>query len=258
MLRRMSHAPDTIESTVIENNDTELTVQLAKPVKIIFGEVWCARYYFGASVWEFDTSVISCNGDMLVLNHSDQLRFVNRRRFLRVPVNKPAFIAHFPFAKTAAGSGQKNMKSFRMYRSSAEFLESRWGPPEFVPAVVTELAGPGLCIETSLKLQAGDRILVVFRLDEEEDQDSTGRKPESDKKAKSKIVEDIGAVRHTKAIKNGFSIAIELIGLSDTDVSELIRATNVASLRTVPESQGYGTSESVRKGSAVHAVAQGV
>ncbi len=258
MVRRMSHAPETIESTVIENNDGGLTVQLAKPVKIIFGEVWCARYYFGASVWEFDTSVISCNGDKLVLNHSDQLRFVNRRRFLRVPVNKPAFIAHFPFARAAANSGQKNMKSFRMYRSSAEFLESRWGPPEFIPAVVTELAGPGLCIETSLKVQVGDRILVVFRLDEEEDQDSTGRKPENDKKAKSKIVEDIGAVRHIKAIKKGFSIAVELTGLSDTDVSELIRATNVASLRTVPESQGFKASESVRKSAAVPAVAQGV
>ncbi|NIP26129.1 MAG: hypothetical protein GWN67_12610 [Phycisphaerae bacterium] len=257
MLRRMSHAPDTIESTVIENNDAELTVQLAKPVKIIFGEVWCARYYFGASVWEFDTSIISCNGDKLVLNHSDQLRFVNRRRFLRVPVNKPAFIAHFPFARAAASSGQKNMKSFRMYRSSAEFLENRWGPPEFIPAVVTELAGPGLCIETSLKLQVGDRVLVVFRLDEE-DQDSTGRKPQSDKKAKSKIVEDIGAVRHIKAIKKGFSIAVELTGLSDTNVSELIRATNVASLRTIPENQGFGTSETVRKGTAVPAVAQGV
>lgn len=46
MIRRMSHTPDTVESTVIENNDVELMVQLAKPVKIIFGEVWCARYYF--------------------------------------------------------------------------------------------------------------------------------------------------------------------------------------------------------------------
>jgi hypothetical protein len=194
----------------------------------------------------------------LVLNHGDELRFVNRRRFLRVPVTKPAYVAHFPFARAAASPGPKNMKSFRMYRSSAGFLESRWGPPEFIPAVVTELAGPGLCIETSLKLQVGDRILVVFRLDEEENQDSTGRKTESDKKAKSKIVEDIGAVRHIKAIKNGFSIAVELTGLSDANVSELIRATNVASLRTIPESQGFPASENVRKGAAAPVVAQGV
>jgi len=48
----------------------------------------------------------------------------------------------------------------------------------------------------------------------------------------SKIVEDIGEVRHTKAIQDGFSIAVELTGLSDSNVSELIRATNTASIRT--------------------------
>ncbi|MGB2810024.1 MAG: hypothetical protein WBC22_19955 [Sedimentisphaerales bacterium] len=258
MIRRMSHTPDTVESTVIENNDVELMVQLAKPVKIIFGEVWCARYYFGASVWEFDTSVISCNGDKLVLNHSDELRFVNRRRFLRVPVNKPAFVAHFPFARTAVSPGNKSIKSFRMYRSLASPSDSFWGPPEFIPAVVTELAGPGLCIETSLKLQVGDRVLVVFKLDEEENKDSARQKPEGDKTATPKIVEDIGEVRHIKAIQNGFSIAVELTGLSDTDVSELIRATNAASLRTMPESQDAGASENVKEGAAEPAVAQGI
>ncbi len=48
----------------------------------------------------------------------------------------------------------------------------------------------------------------------------------------SRIVEDIGEVRHTKAIQDGFSIAVELTGLSDSNVSELIRATNAASIRT--------------------------
>ncbi|MDH4238466.1 MAG: hypothetical protein OEW48_02780 [Phycisphaerae bacterium] len=258
MVRRTSHTPETIESTVIENNDVELMVQLTKPVTIIFGEVWCARYYFGASVWEFDTSVISCNGDKLVLNHSDELRFVNRRRFLRVPVNKPAFVAHFPFSRTAVSPGSKSMKSFRIYRNSTSPSDSSWGPPEFIPAVVTELAGPGLCIEASLKLQVGDRVLVVFKLDEEENQDSTRQKLEGVKTATPKIVEDIGEVRHIKAIQNGFSIAVELIGLSDTDVSELIRATNAASLRTMPESQDVRASENVKEGAAEPAVAQGV
>jgi hypothetical protein len=258
LVRRTSHTPDTIESTVIENNDVELMVQLTKPITIIFGEVWCARYYFGASVWEFDTSVISCNGDKLVLNHSEELRFVNRRRFLRVPVNKPALVAHFPFTRTAVGPEHKNMKSFRMYRSSAGPSDSSWGPPEFIPAVVTELAGPGLCVEASLKLQVGDRVLVVFKLDEEENQDSTRQELEGDKTATSKVVEDIGEVRHTKAIQNGFSIAVELTGLSDTNVSELIRATNTASLRTTPESQDVGALENVKEGAAEAAVAQGI
>ena len=268
MLRRTSRASDTIESTVIENNDAELVVKLTKPVKIIFGEVWCARYYFGASVWEFDTSVVSCNGDILVLNHSDELRFVNRRRFLRVPVKRPAFVAHFPFTRTPVRPDRKSMKSFRMYRGSASAPGSDWGPPEFVPAVVTELAGPGLCIEASLKLQVGDRVLVVFKLDEEEDQDSARQKSEGDPRhfasqseaagSVSKIVEDIGEVRHIKAVQNGFSIAVELTGLSDPDVSELIRATNTASLRIRPESQDVGLSEDAKKVAAEPVAAQGV
>lgn len=258
MVRRTSNTPDTIESTVIENNDVELMIQLTKPVTIIFGEVWCARYYFGASVWEFDTSVISCNGDKLVLNHSEELRFVNRRRFLRVPVNKPAFVAPFPFARTAVGPDHKSMKSFRIYRGPTSPSDSVWGPPEFIPAVVTELAGPGLCIEASLKLQVGDRVLVVFKLDEEENQDSINQELEGDKTATSKVVEDIGEVRHIKAIQNGFSIAVELTGLSDTNVSELIRATNAASLRTTPESQDDPVTANVNESSTEPVAVQGI
>ncbi len=258
MARRTGRVSDSIESTVIENNDIELVVKLIKPVKIIFGEVWCARYYFGASVWEFDTSVISCNGDVLVLNHSDELRFVNRRRFLRVPVDKPAFIAHFPFTRAPAASGRKSMKSFRIYRSSVSASESGWGPPEFVPAVVTELAGPGLRIEAPLEVKVDDRVLVVLKLDdEEEDQDSAPASQE-DETETSKIVEDIGEVRHTKVIPNGFSIAVELIGLSDSDINELIRATNAASLRTGAESQDVPVSENAAEGALESAAVQGV
>jgi hypothetical protein len=44
-------------------------------------------------------------------------------------------------------------------------------------------------------------------------------------------VQDIGEVRHIKAIEGGFSVAVELVGLSDQDVDELVRATNAASLK---------------------------
>ena len=258
MIRRTSRASDTIESTVIENNDVELVVKLTKPVTIIFGEVWCARYYFGASVWEFDTSVVSCNGDKLVLNHSDELRFVNRRRFMRVPVNRPAFVAHFPFVRTAVNPGHKSMKSFRMYRSSGIAPGVDWGPPEFIPGIVTELAGPGLCIEAPLELKVGDRVLVVLKLDEEKNKNLARQKLEGDKTATSKIVEDMGEVRHIKAIQDGFSIAVELIGLSDPDVSKLIRATNAASLRIIAESQDVPVTADVNENSMEPIAAQGI
>jgi hypothetical protein len=265
LVRRTSHPSDTIESTVIENNDEGLTVKLAKPVKIVFGQAWYARYYFGASIWEFDTSVISCKGDILVLNQSDDLRFVNRRRFLRVPVHKPAFVAHFPFTKTFDASGHKSMKSFRMYRSSAGASSGVWGPPEFVPVVVTELAGPGLCIEAPLELKVDDRVLVVFKLDEENgaepalesagDEINAALDLQSETK-EEKIAEDIGVVRHVKALPEGFSIAIELTGLSDSDLSELIRATNAASLKMRYEN--VSVSKNVKQDAENPSVAQGV
>lgn len=257
MVRRTSQPSNTIESFIIENNDLELVVKVAKPVKVVFGEVWYARYYFGASVWEFDTSVVSCNNDVWVLNHSDEMRFINRRRFLRVPVHKQAFIAYFPFTRKSVTDGHKSMKSFRMYRSSAGEQGSVWGPPEFVPAVVTELAGPGLCVEARLELKVGDRVLVVFELDEEVKR-SSAPLGQTDKAITSNIVEDVGLVRHVKAVENGFSLAVELTGLSDSEVNDLIRATNAASLRAGPGSQGSGVSDGVGNKAEETAAAQGV
>ena len=178
---------------------------MSRPVKITFGEFWCIHYYFGSSVLEFDTSVVSYDGDILILNHSNDIRFVNRRRFIRVPVKRPAFIARFPFAKAA---------------------ESQWGPPKFVPAVVTELAGPGMRIESGLKVKERERVLVVLSLDEKQGGNLTAAKTGA-----LEIVEDLGEVRHIKAIPNGSSIAVELTALSDSDVDELIRITNAASVK---------------------------
>ncbi len=242
MTRRKTPGAGSIESTVIKNDDMELMVRLAMPVESSLGELWRARYYFGASVWEFDASVVSCGGGILVLNHSGDIRFINRRRFLRVPVKKPAFIARFPFAKTVGGSSDVSEEPSDAKQGSAPMLASQeamgvgaWGPPEFVPAVVTELAGPGLRIEAPLEVKVGERVLVVLRLDEEKGQDSDLQK--TGKAPTSRIVEDIGEVRHTKAIQNGLSIAVELTGLSDSDVNELIRATNAALVKAGAEGQ---------------------
>jgi len=229
--RRKAQSSASIESIVLKNTDVELVVRLAMPVQSTPGEYWRVRYYFAASVLEFDTSVIKCDGDMLAFNHSDNVRFVNRRRFLRAPVNKPALIAHFPFARTLpqAAIDRKDKNGSKATRASAKARSASWGAPEFIPAVVTELAGPGLCVEAPLKAKVGDRVLVIFRLDEQENPDESPQKAR--KTVPSKIVQDIGLVRHTKATQNGLSIAVELVGLTDSDVNELIRSTNQASPR---------------------------
>ena len=247
-----------IECTVIKNDNMELTVELTKPLESKPGELWRARYYFGASVWEFDTSIVSCDGYILALNHSDNIRFLNRRRFLRVPVNKPAFITRFPFVRT-------------LPPTLANVSGNTWGPPEFIPAIVTELGGPGLRIEAPLEVKEGERVLVAFCLDEKKNEDLIPHEEgtsvhailvRDSKTITSKIVEDIGEVRHVKAIENGLSIAVELTGLSDSDINELIRVTNAASVRGSVEGQDVSASaddkQRTEQGVPKQAAVQGV
>jgi len=227
MTRRQLQKSEDIEAIIVKNSDTELAVRLSDQVKISFGEPWCVRYYFGSSVWEFDSSVVSYDGDMLFLNHNDDVKFINRRRFLRVPVKMSGFVAHFAFERSfneISGNGAPMMT-----RDMVDDSPVSWGPPKFVPAVITELAGPGLRIETSLKVKVGERILVVFNLAQECDSDMLDYNKRLNV---PQIVQDIGEVRHVKPIDNWLSIAVELTGLNDSNVNELIRATNVTALNT--------------------------
>jgi hypothetical protein len=86
-----------IEATVVRNNNMEFTVQFSDSVEGAVGEKLCVRYCHGPTFWEFDTLLISLDGEHWVLNHSDDIRFINRRTFQRVLVNRPAFIAKFSF-----------------------------------------------------------------------------------------------------------------------------------------------------------------
>lgn len=219
IVRLKARSQGEITGTVIKNNGVELCIRLTEAIRTVPGEVWRVRYYFGASVWEFDTSVINYRDRMLVINHSDSVRFINRRRFLRVSINKPAFIARFPFTKNIDGK-----------EGEIDTEQNIFEPPQFVPAVITELAGPGLRIETTLKLKENkDRVIVMFRLDGEKNQKISP--DQHAKTASSKIVSDIAEVRHVKAMGDRFSIAVELTKLSDLNVNELIRDTNAESIR---------------------------
>jgi len=205
-----------IETEVKENNNVELIVELTKPIELRQGTPLCVRYYYGAPIWEFDTSVIEAKNNILVLNHSDNIRYVNRRRFLRVPVNEPAFIAAFPFSKIMEDEGQESDIS----------MNNKWGSPEFMPAAVTELAGPGLRVVAPLEVKIGDRVVIILKLSQNEPENIG----DSDKANSYKIVEDIGIVRHTEAVDNGLSIAVELTGLNESNVGELVRETNIVSI----------------------------
>jgi len=236
MTRRKSRDSADIEATVTENTDMELVVKSSVPVKVTFGDLWQVRYSFGAAIWEFDTTVVSCEVDILVLNHCDNVRFINRRRFLRVPVRKTAFVARFPFHSMLSAPGAAENRNAKADHASKNLSAGSCGPPEFVPAVVTELAGPGLRIDVPFQVNIGERVLVVFNLNNEENHGPDSRLGKT-KAEQEKIIQDIGEVRHASPAEDGFSIAVELTGLSEPDLNELIRATNAASVKAGGQSQ---------------------
>lgn len=220
-------ATDDIEAIVIKNDDKGLTVEFADHVEIVFGDIWRGHYCASDCLWEFDTSVISCSGDIVVLKHSEQIRRINRRRFLRVPVRRPAYVASFPFMESQVKNPNKsNIKSVDASKKHANILE----PPKFIPAVIIELGGPGLLVKANLEVSVGDRVLLAFKLRERRGTDSASGSSSKDKT--KKVVKDIGTVKHVKSVDGGFVMAVELQSLSDANISKLVRATNAAFIST--------------------------
>lgn len=235
----MADAGDIL-ATVIKNDESGLTVEFTEPVEVDFGQIWRGRYCASDSLWEFDTSVIKCSGHTVVLKHSDNVRFINRRRFLRVPVRSPAYVASFEFMQSQPINSGKNIGRYHLDQANSKLADTL-EQPHFVPAIVTELGGPGLRVEADLKVKTGDRVLIVFKLTE-----NNG--------TIEKIVKDVGVVRHVIPIDNGLSIALELKSLTDANISELIRAANSAfisaneKLKDVPVSRAMLERVPVRAG----------
>lgn len=226
-----------LEAMVINNSPEGLTVQFNTPVEIVFGQPWICRYYTGGFIAEFNTTVVKCSGQMVLLNHNDHIRRVNRRRFLRVPTRQPAYVASFPFTKEAGDNRASLRKKVDAVRSeSADQTNGGFEPPRFVAATVTELGGPGLRIRTTLKLNIGDRVLLMFKLDQNK------LSPEA-RAGDEKIIEHIAKVRHIINDENGSSVALELVGLSDDGVNELICATNDASIKLNKWRNSYRNSQ---------------
>jgi len=222
--RRRHRGGATIRAEVVRNDDIELAIELETPAESHAGEFWRARYSFGISVWEFDTTVVSCEGGRLVLNHVDNVRFVNRRRFPRVAVTMPALVAVFPFMRRATSTVRRVPESAG---------HAGLGAPAFVRGMVTELAGPGLRVEAPLPVRTGDRVLIVFKPVGLESSEMTGAGADQEY-----IIEDVGQVRHCRPAEVGTSLAVELGGLGEADIDELVRVTNVISSKANGRDEG--------------------
>ncbi len=241
-LTRRQGDTSSIQAEVVRNDDIELVVELSQGLEIKAGDNWVARYDFGTSFWEFDTTVAQCEGTRLVLNHSDHVRLIDRRRFPRMAVQVAALVARLP-ATRCAGTGA-DMPPDIIPEPSA------LSAPTFEPSVITEIAGPGLRIEVPMQMTVGDRALVLFQL--EDAGAATGRPLV---RAGRYVVSDIGKVRYARRSGNGVSIAVELGGLSEADVDELVRFAYAQHSHGGDGSRGSGPADALAAES--HAVTTG-
>lgn len=181
----------------------------------------------------------------------------NRRRFPRVAVRWPALVAHWPLVRRGAGA-EEAAPSDAAGSGAADTSLTAY-VPAFVDSTVTELAGPGLRIETRLQTQVDDRILVIFPLAEGIGGTRTG----------PRIVAAVGRVKHGRDLEHGaripdaidqvwngspprdfralaarlLSMAVELTDLDEEEIEELVSVTKALSAR-VQDARGAGATGS--------------
>jgi hypothetical protein len=200
---------------VVRNDEIEFAVKLASPIESRTGDCWLVRHYTGLSAWEFDTSTVSCDGVRLILNHCEKVQSTNRRRFPRVSVRGYALIAYLPFRQAHPSRPATATATETRTASWTAGNVSTGQAPVFARGRITELAGPGLRIETALLTHPGDRVLVVFTLDQ----------GTADVPGGWGTISGVGRVRHCRGDGAERSIAIELTGLSDAEIDDLAYIT---------------------------------
>jgi len=159
------------------------------------GESWIVHFPQGGILWEFNSWVVHHAGGDIVIRPVGEVRWINRRRFPRVPTDKPAWGAAFPFHNEDG--------------TPAEV-------PQFVSGRLVELAGPGMQLRAPLDVEVGNRVLVVVQLEHD------------------KTVESAAVVRRIVDEEDGEPdklLALELTGLTTGQVAELSRQTNLTAKR---------------------------
>ncbi|HOM59823.1 MAG TPA: hypothetical protein PLP49_00095 [Anaerohalosphaeraceae bacterium] len=175
---------------VVSNEVTGITLEGLAPFPLKAGDACTLQYMIGSVLWGFDVVVISCEGAALKVCHVDHARYINRRRFVRVPLHQPLWAAKFPVFVRAP----------------------KPVPPVFQQAEVVEFSGPTLRIRGALEVSRRDRILVIFEVE-------PGR-----------VVQDIAEVQRVGRTGTGPFCVAEMIGMDTRSEDELIRLTNQAAL----------------------------
>jgi hypothetical protein len=206
----------TFEAEVVGNSPYELTLSSRRQQDAMPGQTITIRYQIGTVTWGFTSVIISCDPQGMEVSHTDQIQIVNRRRFRRAPVQKKARIARFDVVHIAS-------------RDDAPLME-------FIEAAVTEISGPGLRVRTNLDVKLRDRVIVIFELE-------SGR-----------WIQDIAEVRGFRESPMGRSLVVELIGLGEQGINDLIRVTNIIAGKVARPEEEELTREAVLSLEQEHAV----
>lgn len=209
-LLRRDHVDDpAIGAVVVRNDDLEIAVETQMPIDAAGRQEWRVRYRFGGRTWQFDTSSVAGEDRRLVLNHGEAVRAVQRDRAERLALQVPATVARFPFIQT--GTVQPG-----------EMPAAGWF--ELVHGVVTQVSDASLQIRSSLRVETGERVLVLFTLAAGEGDDGVQHG-----NRRSHIIGHVGRVKHRQMVDSETIITVDLTDLTSREIDELVRLAHAAS-----------------------------
>jgi hypothetical protein len=224
LTRRGGGEETALRAKVVRNDEIELAVALPTSLESRVDEPWRVHYGSGMSAWEFDTSTVRCDGERLILDHSQEIRFLSHRNFPRVCLRAPASIAPFPLVQNEVAPAEETPGGDDGGRS--DDTDRSWrDAPSATEGFVIESRGPSLRIETSLQAQTGDRVLLRFRL-------TAGGNDKDNMPETERTVSGVGRVKQCVTTDSGTSLDVELTDLSDAEIDELVDITEAASART--------------------------
>jgi len=197
-------AQEEVCGTVIGIGGVDVAVRLDTPLDLRVGGAAVLRKVRGGTQWEYNLTVTQIEDDVVRARLIGSPTRKNMRRFVRVPLRRPAHVGRYAF------------------------LHEDEGPllPTFVEGTLCEIAGPGLLIEIDLGAEVGERVLIVLDLGD------------------NRCLRGVGVVRRASAAQDDrpAEVAVELSGMSEAEVARLVKETNAAARGATEAVAGAGGS----------------
>jgi len=174
-------------ATILGAAGREITLHLDFELPLGPGDSCFLRWIHAQQHWGLKASVTRAEKTTVVVWLVDKPERSHLRRFVRIPARRRARVARFTFGHDGPVSEM----------------------PAFVEAVVTEIGGPGLRLETALPTTVGERVLVMVE------------------RGDGRSLRGSGLVRrYTPRGGRPAEVAVELTGLTEQEVAVLVRETH--------------------------------